>query len=282
MFIKIAIEGGVPPIFLAWTRVTLAAMILVPAAAHGRVLRSVQGRTRWLALFAAVGIAIPFSLIATAEQHVASSLAAILIAAAPLLVTVLALRFDATERATGRRLIGIALGLMGVIALVGIDVVGQTDELLAAAAILLAALCYAVGPMIVTRHLADLDPRATMGASLLLAALLLAPGAVIEPPAETPSASAIVSLAVLGVPCTAAAYVLYAMLIAAVGAGRAVVITYVAPIVAVAVGAAILDEQPGPGSGAGLVLILAGSWLATDGRRPQSERGMGARPDCGP
>jgi drug/metabolite transporter (DMT)-like permease len=84
-----------------------------------------------------------------------------------------------------------------------------------------------------------------------------------------PPARALVALAVLGVLCTATAFVLFGMLIAEVGAGRATVITYVSPVVAVALGVAVLGESLGPGAIAGLVLILAGSWLSTDGRLPR-------------
>ena len=180
----------------------------------------------------------------------------------------LALRFDATERVTEERLAGLMIGLGGVVALVGIDVAGNADELVGAAAILISALCYAIGPMILKRHLADLDPRASMAAALAIAALVLAPAAAIDPPSEVPSGSAVVALVVLGIFCTAAAFAIYAALVAEVGAGRALVITYVAPVVAVALGVAILGEQLGAGVIAGLLLILAGSWLSTDGRLP--------------
>ena len=96
----------------------------------------------------------------------ASSLAAILIAAVPLFVALLALRFDPAERASGRAARrAVRSASAGVVALVGIDVVRRPGELLGAAAILLAAVGYAVGPMVLKRTLADLDPRATMGAS---------------------------------------------------------------------------------------------------------------------
>ena len=263
LFIKVAVDDGVPPAFLAWVRVVLGAAVLLTLAWHGGLLSSLRGRWRWLAVFAVVEITVPFPLIAAGELHVSSSLAAILIAAAPLFVAVLALRFDATERVTEERLAGLMIGLGGVVALVGIDAAGNADELVGAAAILISALCYAIGPMILKRHLADLDPRASMAA-----ALAIAPAAAIDPPSEVPSGSAVVALVVLGIFCTAAAFAIYAALVAEVGAGRALVITYVAPVVAVALGVAILGEQLGAGAIAGLLLILAGSWLSTDGRLP--------------
>lgn len=274
LFIKLAVDDGVTPAFLAWVRVVLGAAVLVALAWRFGLLDSVRGRWRWLIVFGVVEIAIPFPLIAAGEQHVASSLAAIIIAAAPLFVALLALRFDASERATGTRLAGLVIGLAGVVALVGIDVAGRSDELLGAMAILLAALCYAIGPMVLKRHLSDLDPRASMGAALVIAALVLTPAVALDPPTEVPPLQASVALVVLGLFCTAAAFAIYASLVVEVGAGRALVITYVAPVVAVALGVSVLDERPGAGAIAGLLLILAGSWLATGGRLPP---GLGRR-----
>jgi drug/metabolite transporter (DMT)-like permease len=78
---------------------------------------------------------------------------------------------------------------------------------------------------------------------------------------------------VLGLVCSALAFILYFALIAEVGPGRATVITYVNPTVALALGVAILGESVSAGAITGLLLILAGSWLATDGRLPP---GLGA------
>jgi drug/metabolite transporter (DMT)-like permease len=268
LFIKIAVDDGVPPAFLAFVRVALGAAVLMALAWRAGALGTLRGRWRWIALYALFEIVVPFPLIAAGEQHVASSLAAIIVAAAPLFVALLALRFDAEERATGTRLAGLLLGLAGVVALVGIDVAGRGDELLGALAILVAAFCYAVGPMLLKRHLADLDPRASMGAALAVAALVLTPAVAVSPPSEVPPGSALVALAVLGLFCTAAAFVFYGALVAEAGPGRALVITYIAPVVALALGIAVLGEEPGAGAVVGLLLILAGSWLSTDGRLP--------------
>jgi drug/metabolite transporter (DMT)-like permease len=263
LFIKVAVDDGVSPAFLAWVRVVIGAGVLLGLAGRAGILRTVRDRMRWLVAFAVVELVVPFPLIAAGEQHVDSSVAAIIIATAPLFVALLALRFDATERTGGRRLTGLFVGLGGVVALVGVDIAGEADELLGAAALVAAAFGYAVGPMILRRHLADLDQRAVMAAALAVAALLLAPGAALGPPEAMPSASALVALAVLGLVCTAAGLVVYGMLVAEAGAGRALVVTYVNPVVAVALGVVFLGERPGPGALAGLGLILAGSWLAT-------------------
>ncbi len=268
LFIKVAVDDGVPPLFLAWVRVTLGAAVLLLVAWRAGVLGTLRGRWRWVAIYAVVEVCIPFPLIAAGEQHVASSLAAILIASVPLIIALLALRFDHSERVTGSRLAGLFIGLGGVVALVGVDVGGDADELLGAGAILLAAVGYAVGPMMLKRKMADLDPRAMMAGALVAAAVVLTPFGLASVPASTPSGEAIASLAILGVFCTAAAFVFFGMLIVDAGPSRASVITYVAPVVAVALGVTVLGERPGVGAVAGLLLILAGSWLSTDGRLP--------------
>jgi drug/metabolite transporter (DMT)-like permease len=273
LFIKIAVDDGVPPAFLAWVRVTIAALILLPVCWRLGLLPTLRGRGRMLIALAVIEIVVPFPLIAAGEQHVASSLAAILIATVPLIVALLALRFDREERATGIRLAGLFVGFAGVIALVGLDLAGNADELLGAAAILLAAVGYAIGPMLLKKRLADVDPRATMAGALSIAALALTPAAIAAPPEGHVPAEAVASLVVLGIFCTAIAFVLYAALITEVGPSRASVITYVAPAVAVVLGVVVLNERPGTGAIAGLLLIIAGSWLSTGGRLPPGLRG---------
>jgi drug/metabolite transporter (DMT)-like permease len=268
LLIKIAINGGVTPGVLAWGRITLAAVVLLALARRSGSLRRLRGRWRWLALYGIVEISIPFPLIAAGEQRISSSLAAIIIATVPLMVALLALRFDRAETASGKRLAGLCTGLLGVIVLVGIDAAGNGRTLLGAGAVLLAAVGYAAGPMVFKRHLADLDPRATMGASLAIAAVILAPVALLDEPTRAPTAGALGAVVALGLVCTALAFSLMAVLVAEIGPARAVVITYINPVIAVALGVTLLGERPGAGAVAGLLLILAGSWLSTDGRLP--------------
>ncbi|MBA3865377.1 MAG: DMT family transporter [Solirubrobacterales bacterium] len=268
LLIKIAVDGGMPPVALAFSRVVLGAVVLLAIAWRLGTLPTLRGRWRWLAAFGLAEIAIPFPMIAVGEQRVTSSTAAIVIATAPLLVALLAIRFEPAERVGGRRLCGLLVGLAGVAALVGLDVSADSGELLGVAAIFVAAAGYAVGPMVLKRHLADLDPIAAMGASLAIAALLLAPLAATSLPAVSPSGGALASVIVLGLLCTAFAMVLMAVLVDEAGPGRALVVTYVNPVIAVGLGVAFLGEAPGLGAVLGLLLILAGSWLATDGRLP--------------
>jgi drug/metabolite transporter (DMT)-like permease len=268
LFIRIAVRGGVTPFVLAWGRITLAAIVLLALAWRAGALKTLRGHFRWLLVYAVAEVTFPFPLIAFGEQRVSSSLAAIVIATVPLIGAVLAFRYDHSEKPTRLRGIGLLIGFSGVVALVGIDVAGSASELVGTAAILGAAIGYAIGPMVIKLRLAELDPRASMGGSLALASVLLVPGAALDLPRRVPSTGAIACVVVLGLVCTAAAFVVYAVLIREAGTSRATVITYVNPVVAVALGVVLLGEQPGAGAVAGLLLILAGSWLSTGGRLP--------------
>lgn len=276
LFIKIAVDEMSPSV-VAWSRLALAAAILLPVAWKLGALRGLGERWRILTLFAAVEMAIPWPLISFGEVHITSSLAAILIAAVPLFVALIALRFDHSERPTPTRLVGMLIGLAGVAALVGIDIGGRTDELLGALAVLLAAFCYAIGPMIVKRRLSDVDPLGPVAASLAIATLLVTPFAAADIPDSVPSGEAVASIAVLGLVCSALAFLFFFRLIAEVGASRATVITYVNPVVALALGVTILGESVTTGVVVGLLLILAGSWLSTDGRLPPGLAGLASR-----
>jgi drug/metabolite transporter (DMT)-like permease len=272
LFIKIAVDGGISPIFLAWARVLLAAVLLLGLAWKTGTLKQIRGSLPWIALFAVIEVVLPFPLIGFGEQHVASSLTAILIASLPLIVAMLALRFEPSERVDRKRLVGLLIGISGVAALVGIDVVGNTDELIGAGAILLATLGYGIGSLMLNRKLVEFDRFAVLGGAFAVAAVLLTIPAALQAPGGDATAGAIASVVVLGVVCTAAAFVAFAELIKAIGPSRASVISYVNPVIAVALGITLLGERPGPGAIAGLLLILAGSWLATDGRLPARGR----------
>jgi drug/metabolite transporter (DMT)-like permease len=272
-FIKVAVEDGVPPAFVAWSRVALGAAVLLPLAWRRGALRGLGGRWGPIAAYTACEVAVPFLLIALGEQHISSSLAAILIASMPLMVALLSVRFSPDDKPTGSRLAGLFIGFGGVVALFGVDLAGRPGELLGALLVLVATLGYATAPMIVDRRLADLDPLGPIAASLALALVLLAPAVAVAPPGGLPSPEALGSLAVLGVVCTALGLVLFFQLVVEAGPSRAAVITYVNPVVAVVLGVLVLDERLGIVSVAGLLAILVGSWLSTGGRR----RGLGRR-----
>ena len=268
LFIKVALDGGASPMLVAWGRVAIGAALLLPIAWKLGYLDGLRSKARPLVAFSIAECGLPWWLIPLGEQQVTSSLAAILIASLPLVTALLALRIDHTERVRGLRLVGLFVGLAGVVLLLGIDLGGQANELLGALAILGATLCYATGLFIVKRHFSDVNPIGAVAVALAISTVVLAPAGIGSIPASEVSDGAVASIVVLGAVCSALALILFFNLITDVGATRASVITYVNPAVAVLLGVAILDESLGPAAVAGMLLILAGSWLSTGGRLP--------------
>lgn len=275
--IKVAVQDN-SPAFIAWSRVALGAAVLLPVAWKFGAFRGLRQRWRVIVAFAVIEICIPFTLIPVGEQFISSSLAAILIAAVPLAVAAMTIRFNPSERVTGARLVGLFVGLAGVIALVGIDVAGRPRELLGAGCMLVATLGYAGGPMLIRTKMSGLHPLGPVAASLGIAALLLAPAGIVSAPSHVPEPKVIASLAVLGIACTAVALATMFFLVAEAGPSRAAIITYVNPVIAVSLGVAFLGESLGAASVAGLLLILAGSWLATGGKPPSGSVRLALRP----
>ena len=249
------------PAVLVLGRTTIAALLLLPIAAARGELRPLKGHWVALLVFAAIEIAIPWVLLGTAEQHISSSLTALLIAAVPLVGAVIARTTGDRERLGRSSLIGLLIGLVGVAAIVGLNLEGA--GVLPLSEVALVAVCYAVGPVILQRYLAELPALGVISASLAVTAIAFVPFALVSLPSETPSWSAIWSVVALAVVCTAIAFVLFFALIAEVGPVRATVITYINPAVAALLGVAILDEHFTAGMAAGFALVLVGSVLAT-------------------
>src|SRR5437879_11557913 len=208
LFIRVAVDAGVPPAFIACARVALAAGLHLPFALRRGALRGLRGRRGAIAAYAACELAVPFVLIAMGERYISSSLTAILIATMPLFVALLSLRLSPADKPTGLRLLGLVIGLGGVVALLGVDVAGRSDELLGADLVLLATLGYATAPIIVSRRLADLDPLGPVAASLTLSTVALLLAVFLSPPHTIP-ASALWAIAVLGGVWTAAGLVVF-------------------------------------------------------------------------
>ena len=268
LLIKVALNGGMTPATLAEGRIVLAAVLLLALAARRGTLRALRPSVAWVAAFGAIEIAVPFLLIAAGEQRAPSALAAIVIATVPLITALITLRLAGEESVGTLRFAGMIVGMFGVAALVGLEAAAGGATLPACAMFLAAACGYAIGPVIISRRLREQDPTATMGASLGVAAILLAPVALLDVPGSAPSAGALAAVLALGVICTALAFVLMALLVFEAGPSRSTVVTYINPLVAVLVAALFLDERLSVGAAVGLVLILGGSWLATRAERP--------------
>ena len=259
LLIKVAVADISPPA-LVFLRTAIGALLLIPVAAARHQLAPLLPRWRILLVYTAIEIGLPWLLLSDAETRLSSSLSGLLVAAVPLIGAVLAAAVG-EERLDGRRLLGLLVGFGGVAVLLGFDVNG--GDLRAVGEMALVATCYAVGPLIIIRQLGGLPSMGVVAASLALAAVAYAPVALTDLPVSMPPAKVLASIAVLGVVCTAAAFLVFFALIAEVGPVRATVITYVNPAVAVLLGVALLSESFTAGTAAGFVLILAGCALAT-------------------
>ncbi len=272
LLIKVAVEELEPSV-LVLGRTLLAGLLLLPVAIARGHLRGL--RSAWLPIlaFALVEIAGPWLLLGVAEQQLSSSLTGLLLASVPLVAALLAWlgagRWSpADDRPDVRRVIGLLVGVAGVAALVGFEVgAGDAWSVVAVAGV---SVCYAVGPVILSRWLSDLPGLGVITVSLLVTALIYLPIGVAQLPDQRPSAKVVWSVVGLAVICTAVAFVVFFELIAEVGPSRATVITYLNPAVALLLGVLILDESFTVATAVGFALILAGSVLATRSRGPRA------------
>jgi drug/metabolite transporter (DMT)-like permease len=273
-FIKLALVD-IAPAGVAWGRITLGALVLLPIAWRRGALRSVGAHKGAVVAFAFAELVGPFFLISVGERWISSSLAAILIATLPLTVILLAPLFGLREPLGRRRLAGLAIGFTGVVVLLGIGSVQGLTAWAGVACILLSTIGYALGSIIIQRYLADADELGSVAVSLGIASIVLLPGALWSAPGHLPAALSLFSLGVLGIVCSALALQLYFYLIARAGAARASVITYINPAVAALLGVGVLHETFGLSSALGLGLILLGSWMSTSrpAVAPQSQLG---------
>ena len=275
LLIKIGLDGGFGPAFLVFARLALAAAVLGTIAARRGALAPILRRERLtrLVALAAMQVAVPFLLITYGERHIASGLAGVLVATAPIFTAVLiALGIGAEARMTRWSAIGVGVGLVGVALLFGVDLTGTAEEALGGLMVVAAGFGYAIGAIHLRRWFLDVPPVGVAAASMTTSALLTLPVALTQLPDRAPSLGASAAVIALGVLGTGVAFLIFYTLIAGVGASKASVVAYLAPGFALAYGAVFRDEPVTAAAVAGLVLILAGSWLAAGGRAPGRRR----------
>lgn len=260
LLIKVGVTSLSTPM-VVFGRLAIGAAILLPVAIATGQLRRLRGHWRWVVAFALVEMTFTWWALTWAEERISSSLAGLFIATVPLVTALLARRFGLDDRLTGTRLVGLAVGFLGVGALVGLDVSG--GDLLAIAALVITVVGYSVGPIIVDKRLSDVPSLAVIAVALTLNAVIYAPFAWVTRPTAPVPASAWWAVVALGAVCTAAAFLIFFALIAEVGPSRTTLITYVNPAVAVVLGILVLDEPITLGIAIGFPLVLLGSWLAT-------------------
>jgi drug/metabolite transporter (DMT)-like permease len=276
MFIKVALDDGLSEGFIICVRTILGAGVLVPLALRAGALPMILARWRWVLGLAVAQVILPFGLITFGENHIASALAGILVASAPLFVALLATRLDHDERSQGWGLVGVLLGMAGVVLLFAGDLAADSTMLLGGAMILGAALSYAVAGFIVKRGFTGVPPVGVAASTMVVSAIAWLPVALLTLPTHVPALDASASLIALGAGGTGLAFLFYYNSIAAVGPARASVVAYIAPAFAVLYGVLLLGESLGVATIGGLALILAGSWLAGQGALPGRAKVTGA------
>jgi drug/metabolite transporter (DMT)-like permease len=269
LFIRVAV-AEISPATLVFARTAIGAMVLLPIALTRSDLRPVVQRWRWVAAFAVVEMGVPWVLLGSAEQHITSSLAGLLVAGVPLVATVIAVATGGRDRVGPSGLLGLLIGLAGVAAIVGVNL--GTSSATSFLEMTLVVIGYAVGPAILARRLAGVSNVGVMALSLSLIAVAYAPVALIQRPTVMPSVDALAAVVVLGLVCTAAAFLLFWALIDETGPVRATVITYFNPAVATLLGVVVLNESFTAVMGVGFGLVILGSVLAT---RPSGGRSLG-------
>ncbi|MAF73801.1 MAG: EamA family transporter [Micrococcales bacterium] len=261
LFIKVAVDE-LSPAMVVWVRVALGALILLPiVVARGDMKRLSVTDWSWIVVFAFVEIALPFGALSYAEIRLSSSVTAILIAAVPILAAVIGWRIGIDDRISKSRALGLAIGVIGVVTLVGIDIRG--DDWLSVAALGITIVGYSFGPIIVATKLSRAPAMAVITMALVVNAIVYAPLAWVTRPLVPVSTEAWWSVIILGVLCTAAAFLVFFALIAEAGPSRTTVITFIAPAVALALGVVILSEPLTWGILVGFPLVIIGSFLAT-------------------
>jgi drug/metabolite transporter (DMT)-like permease len=275
LFIRVAVLE-VPPLGVVEVRLALGAgAIAVYALLVGQRRALAALRRPSAALVGLVSAALPYLCFAWGETRVASGIAAICNAAAPLFSALLALCLphrSESERLTPVRVAGLAVGLGGVVSLVLIEGLGGHVDLLGLTVLLCAPVLYAIGAFLARRVFAGESALVPAISANGLAALIVLPFALVAGrPEHSVSTHAMLSLIALGVGGTGIAYVLYYRLLASLGATGALTVTYLLPAFALVYGAVFLGEPVRPAALLALVLILAGTALTNQvgaGRRP--------------
>ncbi len=259
--------GPVPLMFL---RVGIAAVCLVPVAVLGRRVGALRGRIVPVAVVGAINSALPFCLLAYATLYMTAGLTSILNATSPLwggLVAHLWLK----DRLTPARALGLAVGFGGVVFLVwGRASFRAGGAGLAVVAAMGATSSYGVAASYTKKRLAGVDPLAVAAGSQLAATIVLAPGALWLWPAHPVPGRVWGAVILLGVVCTAVAYVLYFRLIAHVGPARAIAVTFLIPPFALVWGGLVLGEPLSARTVLGAGIILVGTALVTGLVKPRA------------
>jgi drug/metabolite transporter (DMT)-like permease len=271
LFIRVAVVD-LDPLIVAFGRTAIGGLLLLPLALRSRALQPLLPHWKILLIYTAVEIIGPWFLLGHAETRLNSSTTGLIIAVVPIVAAII-LTVMGLDRLDARRISGLVIGLAGVALLVGLDV--RLDDFVAIGQLLLVVLGYAIGPIIISRRLADLPSLGVVTASLLISAAAYTPFTPLVWP-DRWTAPAVGSVVVLAVICTATAFLVMFALIAEAGPARMTLITYISPAVAILLGAIVLGEPLTVGLAIGFPLVILGSVLGTWRSSPRAPTVVGA------
>jgi drug/metabolite transporter (DMT)-like permease len=213
-----------------------------------------------------INAAIPFTLIAWGETHVDSGVAAVANSSVPIFVAILAVWFVPSERSTGLRLVGVALGLVGVAVLAGVHPAGGWLGAAGTGAIVAASISYAAANLYAGRRMAT-GPAVLAATSMISAFVVLLPFALLSLPSHAPGWKPLGSAVALGLLGTALAQILSYRMIRLYGSSRSVLVAYMLPAFALLYGAVFLSEALTWQKLVGLAAILGGVALGSGALR---------------
>jgi drug/metabolite transporter (DMT)-like permease len=284
LMIKVAVEH-LTPVVVVEGRTLIGACVLMPLAIRQGQIRPLLNAWKPFLAYCVCELAVPWFLLSNAERRLPSSLSGLLVATVPLISVVLAMITGRRHTIERRGVVGLAVGLVGVAVLLGLDVRG--GNLGSVGQVLGVALGYALGPLLTAIFFVGLSSLALAALSLAVVAIGYLPAAALQLPGHVPPATAILSVVGLGLLCTALAFVAFFELLKEMPPTQATVITYFNPVVAVVLGVAVLGESFKLTTALGFGLILVGSWFATgpsrgrETERPAAE-GQRLRAGSGP
>jgi len=266
VFIKVAVEDIEPAPMMA-TRALLAGLLLFPylAVTMGSRRAARALRTHWRPAFVlgALNAAVPFWLVAWGEKHIDSSIAGIAQATVAIFTFLLAARFLPHESVGFTRILGVAVGFVGVAVLAGFDPAGGWIAVAGTLAVVLSSLSYAASGVYGQLSVQTVPGPVLATGSMLAGGLILLPLALFQLPTHVPGAEAIGSLLALTILGTTFAQLLLFRLLRLYGSRRVSLVTYLIPGFALFYGAVLLDEAITVAALGGLVLILGGVALAS-------------------
>lgn len=260
LFIKIGLDD-LGPAAIVFSRTALAALVLLPFAIKGGGMGPLKHMAPGLFALAAIQVAGPFLLISAGERHIASSLAGILVASAPIFTAILAIWIDQGERLSTRGVVGVAIGIVGVALLLGVDVGGSGAALAGGLMVVVASLGYAIGGFALKRYFTGHPPIALVAATMSASALMTFPLVLLDMPNHI-GLDTVGAMSALGLGGTGISFVIYYTLNHSIGPTKTSLVAYVAPVFAVIYGVSLLDEKFRLTTALGIVLIIGGSWMA--------------------